>query len=447
MTAVWLLMGKDLRRLVRSPLLLVALVVYPLLIALLVGLVVRYAGETPRIALVDNAGLPETIQLGQQRFDLRALFEDAAEVDLVRMSPEQAERELSTGRSLASLTIPKDFTVKLRRPNESPQIVLRTSQGAIGTQSVEKMRALVYAINLKLQQAFIETNLGYVDLLKRGGSGQLGETKVSIIGLQKAHEELERMSRSDDPDVAGAAAELARFVEQVDGAIEQVGEYLQKTGNPIELVTRQDEGRTWLLSAQVQAYALALALAFVAVLLGAASITTEREERTLGRLVRALVGRTALVAEKVLLVALLGAAIGLLLALAFGLVVEVGGVSGGQPWERVPLLALGLVLAAAAFGALGVLLGSLARDASAAMLLALLVGVPIVLLGVIPTGTFALSDAISALVPFGHAVDLATAALYDTSPAGTVARECAWLAGLAIAFAALARLALRRLLV
>jgi ABC-2 type transport system permease protein len=309
------------------------------------------------------------------------------------------------------------------------------------------MRALVYAINLKLQQAFIETNLGYVDLLKRGGSGQLGETKVSIIGLQKAHEELERMSRSDDPDVAGAAAELARFVEQVDGAIEQVGEYLQKTGNPIELVTRQDEGRTWLLSAQVQAYALALALAFVAVLLGAASITTEREERTLGRLVRALVGRTALVAEKVLLVALLGAAIGLLLALAFGLVVEVGGVSGGQPWERVPLLALGLVLAAAAFGALGVLLGSLARDASAAMLLALLVGVPIVLLGVIPTGTFALSDAISALVPFGHAVDLATAALYDTSPAGTVARECAWLAGLAIAFAALARLALRRLLV
>jgi ABC-2 type transport system permease protein len=447
MKALWLLLGKDLRRLVRSPLLLVALVVYPLLIALLVGLVVRYAGETPRIALVDKAGLPSTIQLGEQRFDLRALFEDATEVDLVRMSPEQAERELSTGRSLASLTIPKDFTVKLRRPNESPGIVLRTSQGAIGTQAVEKMRALVYAINLKLQQAFIETNLGYVDLLKRGGSGQLGETKVSIIGLEKAHEELERMSRSDDPEVADAATELARFVEQVDGAIVQVGEYLQATANPIRLVTQEDEGRTWLLSAQVQAYALALALAFVAVLLGAAAITAEREERTLGRLVRALVGRTALVAEKVLLVALLGAAIGLLLALAFGLVVEVGGVSGGQPWERVPLLAVGLVLAAASFGALGVLLGSLARDASAAMLLALLVGVPIVLLGVIPAGTFALSDAISALVPFGHAVDLATAALYDTSPAGTVARECAWLAGLALAFAALARLSLRRLLV
>jgi ABC-2 type transport system permease protein len=442
-----LLLGKDLRRLGRSPLLLVALVVYPLLIALLVGLVVRYAGEKPRIALVDETGLPRTIQLGEQRFDLRSLFEDATEVDLVRMPADQAERELSTGRSLASLTIPRDFTVKLRRPNESPRIVLRTSEGAIGTQAVEKMRALTYAINLQLQQAFIETNLGYVDLLKRGGTGQLGENEVTIIGLENAHEELERLARSDDPDVAAAAAELAGFVEQVDGAIVQVGEYLQATANPIELVAEQDTGRTWLLSAQVQAYALALALAFVAVLLGAAAITSEREERTLGRLARGLVGRTALVAEKVLLVGGLGAAIGLLLALAFGAVVEAGGVSGGQPWERLPLLALGLVLAAGAFGALGVLLGSLARDPSAAMLLALLVGLPVVLLGVIPAGTFALSDAISALVPFGHAVDLATAALYDDDPLGTVGRECAWLAGLAVAFAALARLAMRRLLV
>ena len=76
-----LLLGKDARRLGRSPLLLVALVVYPLLIALLLGLVVRYAGERPRVALVDQAGLPITIVIGGERFDLRRLFEDAAEVE------------------------------------------------------------------------------------------------------------------------------------------------------------------------------------------------------------------------------------------------------------------------------------------------------------------------------------------------------------------------------
>ena len=107
MTRLALLLANDLRRLARSPLLLAALVVYPLLIALLVGLVVRYAGERPRVALVDQANLPQTILLGERRFDLKRLFEHASEVDLVRMSNERANRELETGRVLAVLTIPR----------------------------------------------------------------------------------------------------------------------------------------------------------------------------------------------------------------------------------------------------------------------------------------------------------------------------------------------------
>jgi hypothetical protein len=446
-TRIGLLLRTDARRLTRSPLVLAALVLYPLLIALLVGLVVRYAGERPRVALVDEAGLPTSIQLGARRVDLRSRLEDATEVDLVRMSAGDAARELANGQSVASLTIPPEFTRQLRRLNESPRIVLRTSEGALGSTAVEKMRALTYGINLELQKAFIEANLGYVDLLKGGGTGRLGETDVTVIGLGAAQQELTRLAESDDPDVAAASRELADFVAQVEGAVDQVGEFLRATANPIELVTVEEEGRTWLLSAQVQAYALALALAFVAVLLGAGAITGEREERTLARLVRGLVGLGALIVEKTLFVAILGAATGLLLAVVFGVVVDVGGVSGGQPWERLPLLAAGLIAGAAAFGALGVLMGTLARDASGAMLLALLVGLPIVLLGVIPPGTFALADTLSALVPFGHTVDLATAALYEPEPLGAVLREGAWLLGLAAAFALLARVGVRRLLV
>ena len=447
MTAIVRLLAKDARRLVRSPLLLVALVVYPLLIALLLGLVVRYAQERPRVALVDEAGLPATIQLGERRFDLRALFEDAAEVELVRVPADEAERELATGRVVASLTIPRDFTVKLRRLNESPRIVLRTSRGVVGTRVVEKMRALTYGLNLTLQKAYIDANLGYVELLERGGTGRLGNTEVTVMGLQRARHELEGLARSSDPEVAAAAKELASFVGQVGGAVDQVAAFLKATANPVELVDEEEGGRTWLLSAQVQSYALGLALAFVAVLLGAASITGEREEQTLGRLVRGLVRPAVLVAEKVLFVAGIGAAIGVLLAVVFGAVVELGGVTGGQPWERLPLLAGGLALAAAAFGALGVLLGTLARDASGAMLLALLVGLPVVLLGVVPAGSFALADTLASLVPFGHAVDLATAALYDSDPWGAAAREAAWLLGLTVVFASAARLTFRRLLV
>jgi hypothetical protein len=442
-----LLLGKDARRLSRSPLLLVALVVYPLLIALLLGLVVRYAGARPRVALVDQAGLPSTIVIGDEQFDLRALFEEAGEVELVRMSPGEAERQVATGQAVASLTIPRDFTVKLRRLNESPRIVLRTSESALGTRVVEKMNALTYAINLELQKAYVDANLGFVDLLKRGGTGKLGESEVTVMGLEQAREELEALARSTTGDVAASATELARFVEQVEGAVDQVGDYLQATANPIELVSERDEGRTWLLSAQVQAYALGLALAFVAVLMGAASITSEREERTLGRLVQGLVSLGGIVAEKVVFVSLLGASIGLVLSLVFGAVVEVGSVSGGQPWERIPLLALGLLLVAASFAAVGVVLGTLARDTSGAMLLALLVGLPVVLLGVIPAASFPLADTLSTAAPFGHAVDLASAVLYDTDPWGEAIREGAWLLGLTLAFTGIARLTVRRLLV
>ena len=446
MSALPLLLGKDLRRLVRSPLLLTALVVYPLLVALLVGLVVRYAGERPRVALVDRAGLPRTIALGDRSFDLARLFEHASEVDLVRMSPRRAEKELETGQVLAVLTVPEDFTLRLRGLRQSPKLTLRTSSGALGSRVTEKMRALVYGINLELQQAYIDANLGYVKLLREGGSGQVGRSQLTVVGLRRAKEELDALARSRDPAVARPAARLARFVAQVDGAVGQVGEFLRATANPIELSTSARTGRTWVLSAQVQAYALALALAFVAVILGAAALTVEREERTIGRLARGLVGLGSLVVEKILFVAVVGTLVALALAVGFGVVVEAGSVSGGQPWERLPLLVPGLVLASAAFGALGVLVGALARDAGTAMLLALLVGLPVALAGVIPAGAFAFADWLRAAVPFGHAVDYTTAALYDTDPWASVLRQSLWLLTLALVFGLLARIAARRLL-
>jgi ABC-2 type transport system permease protein len=443
---VLLLLGKDLRVVRRTPILLAALIVYPLVIALLVGLLVRHAGERPRVALVDQAGLSSSILLGNRRFDLRRLFEEATEVKFERMSREQAAQALDTGRVVATITVPRDFTVRLRRLRESPSLTLRTTEDAFGARVGEKMRALVYAVNLKLQQAFIEANLSYIDLLERGGQGRIGETELDLIGLGRAQRLLEEIARSPDPGVAADARVLADFLEQVEGGVGQVGAFLRATANPVRLVVVSNGGRTWLLSAQVQAYALAISLAFVAVLLGAAVVTTERAERTIGRLVRGLAGLGHLVVEKVLLVACVGTVLSLALALVFGAIVELGSVTGGEPWERLPLLAIGLVLASAAFGALGVALGTLARDASGAMLVAMLVTLPVTVLGLLPQGSVPAADWIASLVPFGHVVDYAQAALYDPDPGSELTRAGAWLLGLGVAYTAAARLLARRLL-
>ena len=114
--------------------------------------------------------------------------------------------------------------------------------------------------------------------------------------------------------------------------------------------------------------------------------------------------------------------------------------------ERLPLLLLGLVLAAAAFGAFGVLIGALAREARTASLVGFLVALPLVLVGVLPEGTSAVTDWVARLFPLAHGVRFFESALFDASPWARIGREAAWLAGLAAAFAAAARLAARRLL-
>jgi ABC-2 family transporter protein len=440
------LLGKDLRVLRRSPGVLVALVLYPLVVAVIVGLVVRYAGDRPRIALVDEDGLPAVLEVGGQRFDVEQIFDQAAEdVELVRLDRETADRRLATGEVLGVVVIPEGFESDLRGMVQQPQVLLRTTESSIANRIVEKVQALVYMVNLELQEAYIAANLEYVDLLLEGGSGVFFGDEFDVIGLSEAAERLDALAESPDPTVRAEAAELANFVRQAQLALAATDESLRATANPIELVQEESGGRALLLSADVQAYALALTLAFVTLLVAAAAIAGERDENVFGRLTRGLVRLGELVAEKIVFVAVVGAAIGLLLAIVFGLVVELGKVEGGEPWQRLPLVAVGLVLAGAAFGALGVVIGAIAREARTATLLAFLVALPIVLLGLVPSSIVPAAGGVSEAFPFAHAVDLFGAALSDADPAATVVREALWLLGLTVVFAALARVLVRRL--
>ena len=296
------------------------------------------------------------------------------------------------------------------------------------------MQALVYGINLGLQRAYIDADLAYIDLLRTGGEAKVGNTTYSLLGLERAERELDTLAASPDPAVAARAKALRAFVRTMTEADKQVSDFLHATANPIQLVRDSRGGRTWLLSAQVQAIALAIALAFVATLLGATAITAERDENAIGRLVRGLVSLPALLAEKVAFVALVGGALGLLLAVVLGAIVALGGVTGGQPWARLPLLALGLVIAAASFAAFGVLMGALAREGRTAALVAFLVVLPVVLLGFVPSGSSSALAGLADAFPFGHATRLFQSALYDASPAAGFAEGAAKLLGLGAAY-------------
>ena len=144
---------------------------------------------------------------------------------------------------------------------------------------------------------------------------------------------------------------------------------------------------------------------FVCVLLGAGLLALEREEHVFGRLVRGLVSRWAIVAEKTGLAAALGAVAAVL---TLGVLVATGSdVSAGHLLAALGLIALGGV----AFGALGVLLGAAARDVRTASLLGVLVLLPVAVIGLIPVGlaSTGLYDAIRAVSRYSRSAPRSTA--------------------------------------
>jgi ABC-2 type transport system permease protein len=446
MRAVALLLAKDLRTLRRSPVLLASLVVYPLVFAALVGAVVRYASDRPTIAFVDLDRLPETLTVGGQSFDVPAVLDQVNEsAELVPMEEAEADRKLSNGEVDAEIVVPRGFASRLRGMAESPELVLKTARGGFSTRVEQQTQALVYELNRRLQDAYIKANLEYVRLIVDGGSGTFLGNDFDVVGLERAGQMLAEIERTtSDPAVAERARELSTFVRQATLALGASGDSLRATANPIELEVDTEAGRSWLLSAQLQAYALALTLAFICVLLAAAAIASERDENVIGRLARGLVRLTDLVAAKVLLAVVAAVALGVVIALVFGILASVFDVTGGEPWTRLPLLVVGLVAAGAAFGAFGVLVGVIAREARTAVLVAFLAALPLVLLGLLPAGTVEAARGISKAFPFAHAVDFFQASLYDNDPWGTLWRQAAWLGGLAVAFGAAARLGMRR---
>jgi len=441
MRSVALLVRKDLLMLRRAPVLLGTLVAYPLVIALLVGLVAGYASSKPRVALVDEAGLPQTITLAGETFDVDATIRRVSQnVELVRLSRDEAARELRNGEVVATITVPESFLADLRGMLRSPRLEVQTSTGTIGSRVSQQIQALVYSLNRQLQRAFIRTNLGYVDALKHGATIQFLGRDIEILGLDRASELLDELPPSEQRD------RVLAFVHDARLALAETDAAMRATANPIELEQISERGRTWALSAQVQSYALAVTIAFLALLLAASALASERDENVIGRLARGLVSFGQLVWAKVTLAAVVALGLGVGIALVFGIVIQAAGIEGGEPWGRLPLLFLGVVLAGASLGAMGALIGGLAREARTASLVALLVILPIVFLGLVPREVVPAAAWISEAFPFSHAAKFFQAALFDSSPWETVWREALWLVGLGTGYGLLARAAARRLL-
>ncbi|MGH3994574.1 MAG: ABC transporter permease, partial [Pseudonocardiaceae bacterium] len=112
----WLLV-KDLRILQRSPLLVGLLVVYPVVIAVLIGFALSRGPDKPEVAIYNGLADSSTVvELGGERIDLTRqgsrLFE---EIDPVRVdSRAEAIQRVRDGDVLGALIIPDDLASNLQ---------------------------------------------------------------------------------------------------------------------------------------------------------------------------------------------------------------------------------------------------------------------------------------------------------------------------------------------
>jgi ABC-2 type transport system permease protein len=305
----------------------------------------------------------------------------------------------------------------------------------------DTIKAEVQDANTALTKQFTRIALNYLDLISKGGQISIFGKNFNVLGLEKSEAIVNAAQAGlprNDP-LRGQLGQVANFARLARENLDLSNGVLAAVGQPIKAQQTIVNGGRTPLDAFAVAIAVTVSLMFVTLLLASGILALEREENAFLRLVRGLVSRTGLLAEKVGLAALCAIAVSLVMLTGIALFVSL-------EWGRFPLWLVALVFGALGFGAMGVAIGGITREVRAASLLAFMVSLPIAFLALVPSGAvssglYNVIKVVSALFPFKPTLDALNAALNNS---GSIGLPLLHLAILTVAFGAIARLSLRR---
>jgi ABC-type transport system involved in cytochrome c biogenesis permease component len=446
----WLLL-KDFQILRRSPLLAALLVICPIVIAVLFGFALSGGPERPRVAFAN------LVAPGESEFSIGGRTLDAADyagrlfqsIDPIRVRTRaEAIEKVRSGEALGALVLPADSTERLRATlslagGDPPTVeVYYNAEDPVKRRFVEAtIEARLAEANDALSDAVLREAAGYIDVIVRGGEIALPLIgSVDILGLQRTQAAIDGVLAGLPRDAPERAAleQVSRFAELAAENLDVSRSILASISSPVRVDQTVVEGGRTPLDAFAVAVAVTVSLMFVALLLASGLLALEREEQAFGRLVRGLVSRAALLAEKIGLSALCALIVTLLMLCGLALFVDLD-------WGRVPAWLAALAGGALGFAAMGVAIGGLAREVRAASLLAILLSLPIAFLALVPSGSvdpllYDVVNAVSGLFPFKPSLR----ALDGAINGGAIAVPLLHLLALTAGFAVLARVAIRR---
>ena len=445
----WLFI-KDLQILRRSPLVAALLIVYPVVIAVLIGFALSRGPETPRVAFLNQVPQEQPFVLAGTKFDIAgARSELCARIQCIPVSSEEQARDMvESGDALAALILPPNLVDELESlgsltPSQPTVRVLVNEEDPVKARLVDdRISSLVTEANLRISEQVTRISANYLSLLLEGGEFSLLGQTFNVLGLRNTQRILEAL-RPELPagsSFAGALDQVIQFSRLARQNLNLANPLLGAIAHPIEVEKEVVSGSPPSLDSFAISVAATVTLMFVTVLLVAGSLALEREENAFPRLTRGLVGRTALLVEKVGLGVALSIVVTLLMLAGLSVFVDID-------WGRFPVFGAAIVAGGAAFAAFGAAIGGAAREVRASSLLAFMISLPIAFISLVGSGTvspvlFDVIEVIRALFPFDPALDAISGGLDAAGPGLGV--PILHLAILTAAYGVLARLALRR---
>jgi len=444
----WLLL-KDLQILRRSPLQALLLILYPVLIAVLVGFAISRGPEKPRVAFLNEVPADTRVSVGGAELPAAGVSNRiCSRVECVHVKDrDEAVDEVESGEVLAALILPADLIDQINSlatltPGTPKVEVLVNQEDPVKAQLVdERISTLLAQANLAIARRIAVEGGRYLDLIINGGRFEVVGQAIPILGLRASAQILEALAPAlPAGPLRSSLAQVTDFTTRARDNLDIAGPLIKRIAEPIVVKKEVINGSAPPLEIFAIAVAATLTLAFVTVLLVAGSLALEREENAFPRLTRGLISPAGLLGEKVLLGMVVGLVVTLLMLAGMQLFVPL-------QWDRIGLWLLAILAGGGALAAAGAALGAAAREVRAVSLLAFMVTLPIAFLSLVPSGAvgagvFDLVEIVTAVFPFKPALQAMTAALDSAGPG--IGGPLIHLAILIAAYGLLARFALRR---
>ena len=272
----WLLL-KDLQILRRSPLLVALLVLYPIVVALLVGAALSSGPSKPKVAFANLVPPDEAkIELGGERLDATTYAAELFEaVDPIRVdSREQAIEKVRSGEALGALVIPPDVIERLQGTlalggGDPPTVeVYYSAENPLKRRYVEAtIDATLADANKALSDEVFKEAARYLNLIVVGGSLTLPLVgDVDILGLRERADDHRRRDRAACPRIRAPAwrcSRSSRFARLAADNLDVSKPILASIGTPVAVDKKVISGSNSSLDVFGVEVAVVISLMFV----------------------------------------------------------------------------------------------------------------------------------------------------------------------------------------